>query len=83
MFGWEIDHVYPTSRLNMMGIPRKLWNHPLNIRAMHWKNNFSKANSFPQYTSAVVDCGFTNMEQNSVFWVSEELQDELNRFFKI
>ena len=83
MFGWEIDHVYPTSRLNMMGIPRKLWNHPLNIRAMHWKNNFSKANSFPQYTSAVVDCGFTNMQQNSVFWVSEELQDELNRLFKI
>ena len=31
MFGWEIDHIYPVSRLRCLGVPEVLWDNPLNI----------------------------------------------------
>lgn len=83
MFGWEIDHIYPISKLKQMDVPEELWNHPLNLRALHWKNNCMKGDSYPMYTSAVVGFGDTNMEQQRAFWVSEPLQYSLRRLFKI
>jgi len=83
LFGWEIDYIFPLSRLQQLGVPQELWNHPLNIRALHWKNRFSKGNSYPRYTSTVVDGGATNMEQHVVFWVSDPLQYKLQKVFKL
>lgn len=83
MFGWEIDHIYPTFKLRQLGVPERLWNNPLNIRAFHWKNNYSKEASYPMYTSAVIGYGDTNMEQQNVFWISDPLQDSLRGLFKI
>ena len=83
MFGWEIDHVYPIHKLKMLNVPEYLWNNPLNLRALHWKNNRSKGTSYPMYISAVIGYGDTNMEQQNVFWVSDPLQDSLRHLFKI
>lgn len=83
MFGWEIDHIYPIDKLKSLGVPDVLWDNPLNLRALHWKNNYSKGASYPMYTSAVIGYGDTNMEQKNVFWVSEPLQDSLRQLFKI
>ncbi|WP_321480353.1 hypothetical protein [uncultured Bacteroides sp.] len=81
IFGWEIDHIYPISRLQQLNVPADLWDHPLNLRALHWKNKFSKGNSYPRYTSMVIEEGATNMEQRIVFWISEPLQYELRKLF--
>lgn len=83
MFGWEVDHIYPVSLLKQLNVPEKLWNHPLNLRAFHWKNNRMKSSSYPMYTSAVIGYGDTNMEQQNVFWVSDPLQDSLRQLFRI
>lgn len=83
MFGWEIDHIYPINQLKQMNVPEELWNHPLNLRALHWKNNRMKGDSYPMYTSSVLGYGDTNMEQQRAFWVSEPLQYSLRRLFKI
>lgn len=83
MFGWEIDHIYPVFKLKQLGVSEKLWDNPLNIRALHWKNNRSKGASYPMYISTVIGYGDTNMEQHNVFWISDPLQDSLRELFKI
>lgn len=82
-FGWVIDHVYPVLKLRTLNVSEKLWNDPLNIRALHWQNNWSKANSYPMYTSFVASHGDANIKVQNVFWVSEELQYRLRKLFKI
>lgn len=83
MFGWEIDHIYPVQKLKQLDVPAELWDNPLNLRALHWKNNRMKGSSYPMYRSAVIGYGDTNLEQQNVFWVSDPLQDSLRQLFKI
>lgn len=83
MFGWEIDHIYPVSRLRCLGVPEVLWDNPLNIRALHWRNNLSKGNEYPIYTSVVTDEGATNVSCELTYLVNEALQDELRSLFKV
>lgn len=83
MFGWEIDHICPIFRLKQLNVSNVLWDNPLNIRAMHWRNKQSKGTSYPTYTSEVVGSGDINMEQRAEFLVSDLLQDSLNDLFKI
>lgn len=82
-FGWDIDHVYPISKLRLLKVPRELWNHVTNIRAMHWKNNQSKANAFPTYITKVQSEGEKNIESERTFYIEESLQYSLRCLFKI
>ena len=52
-YGWDIDHVFPVAKLRYHKVPRMLWNHTLNIRAIHWKNNLLKSNAYPHLTSTL------------------------------
>lgn len=83
LFGWEIDHIYPVFRLKVLGIPEKKWDHPLNIRALHWQNNLSKGDSYPMYTAVLSDEGATNIKCEAIYWVNEVLQYSLRKLFKI
>lgn len=44
-FGWNIDHKLPLSKGGN--------NHPLNLHALHYKNNEKKADNFPDFEGAV------------------------------
>ena len=44
-YGWTIDHKYPVSLGGN--------DHPLNLHALHIKNNEMKANNFPNFEGAV------------------------------
>lgn len=44
-FCWTIDHKYPVSLGGN--------DHPLNLHALHYKNNEKKANHFPNFEGAV------------------------------
>lgn len=72
--GWELDHIYPVSRLKSLNVPEELWDHPLNIRALHWQNNLSKGNSYLMYTAVVSDEGAINIKCEAVFRLEEGLK---------
>src|SRR5574344_846204 len=82
-FGWDIDHVLPIAKLRLYKVPRTLWNHASNIRAMHWKNNQSKSNSYPYYIACVEHYENLNITIEKGFNVEEALQYQLRTLFKI
>ncbi len=54
-YGWEIDHILPTSKGGT--------DHTTNLRALHWQNNRSKSDDFPDYTAAITSNGNINIEK--------------------
>lgn len=60
-FGWEIDHMFPESLGgNENGI---------NLQAMQWENNRTKADNFPSYKTAITSDGenYKRLEQSWKF----------------
>lgn len=81
LYGWEIDHIIPIFILKQNKVPTELWNHPKNIRALHWENNRSKGNSYPIYKVSISSDNNLNSHVNSQFLLSEVLQYELSKIF--
>ena len=52
-YGWVIDHILP---LALGGDDREV-----NLRALHYQNNLSKADNYPSYLSAVQLVGEENV----------------------
>lgn len=50
-FGWEVDHIYPESKLKEKDVPENLVNNIINLRPLNWKNNVSKGADYPHYQS--------------------------------
>jgi hypothetical protein len=53
IYGWEIDHILPIAKGGT--------DHTENLRAIHWKNNRSKGDDFPNYESSVTSEGNKNI----------------------
>lgn len=70
VLGWEIDHVYPTSK----GGDSELEN----LRPMNWANNRSKADDFPTYTCAIKSDDDKNVPSKEELTVNEELKKTLS-----
>lgn len=50
-FGWEVDHIYPESKLKDLEVPNELIDNMVNLRPLNWKNNVSKGSDYPHYQS--------------------------------
>ena len=72
-FGWTIDHTIPKSLYKDNGYDST----PLNRRAMHWKNNESKSNDFPQYKCVVTSDGNKNISKEMVKYIKADTITEL------
>lgn len=72
-FGWQIDHVYPKS----LGGDDNL----RNLRAMHWRNNESKADDFPSYIARVTSCDNNNVECYNSHTVNQSLREYLSQLY--
>ncbi len=83
LFGWEIDHIYPTSELRDKGITDELIDDLKNLRPINWKNNASKGSNYPFYTACLIadDENATNVERNVGKVVNQQVQDELKALF--
>jgi hypothetical protein len=68
-FGWEVDHVFPQSKGGTDDL--------LNLRPMHWENNRSKADDFPQYSGVLTSKDNTNIREEKSYTVNEKLIAEL------
>ena len=83
-FGWEIDHICPISKLRKYGIDFEKIDNIINLRALNIKNNRSKGDSYPVYTStttAVNDERNHDIEETYV--VNQVKQNELSKFFSL
>lgn len=49
IYGWEVDHIYPESKLKELGVPQELIDNIANLRPLNWKNNVSKSIDYPHY----------------------------------
>lgn len=82
-FGWEIDHVYPETKLHAMGVSQHLIDDKLNLRALHWRNNASKGGNYPSYIATVKAENDRNKIVEIPMEVNTELQSMLNRLFNL
>lgn len=75
LYGWQVDHIYPKSKGGN--------EHPLNLRALHCKNNLSKGDDYPSYYGEVTSEGNTNKVERQVFTVNHEKQTQLKKIYNL
>ena len=75
IFGWQIVHFFPISKGGD--------ENPLNLRALHYKNNLSKGDDYPSYYGEVTSEGNTNKIERQVFTVNHEKQGQLREIYNI
>lgn len=73
--GWEIDHVYPSSKGGSDDLA--------NLRPMNWQNNRSKANNYPSYQCVIKSSDNKNVKSDESRVINEALQEILKTKFKI
>lgn len=85
IFGWEIDHIYPASKLKQKGVSVDNIDDIINLRPINCKNNASKGANYPYYTACLTadDENATNVETNTGKVVNRQVQEKLNAFYKV
>lgn len=82
-FGWEIDHIFPESRLQLEKVSQESIDDILNLRPLHWKNNASKGADYPTYRSSTKAVGNHNEDIAGVFDVNAEVQKKLKELYAL
>ena len=82
IFGWEIDHIYPVSKLKEKGCLGEQIDNIINLRPLNCKNNASKADNYPFYTASLTASAneATNVKTNVGKVVHISLQEQLKNF---
>ncbi len=83
MYGWEIDHIFPQSKLEDMGICISLIDDLRNLRPMQHENNVSKSIDYPSYLAVVTSDGNKNIYKDASLTVNEETRTVLAQLFKL
>lgn len=73
-FGWEIDHIFPTT---LGGDENEI-----NLRPLQWENNLSKSNDYPSYNAAVQSDGNNNVRKSMQYTVNAALQEKLRKIYQ-
>ncbi len=73
-YGWEIDHVYPEALGGDDDIR--------NLRAMHWRNNASKADDYPSYIARMTSEENYNKECYNSHTVNASLREFIKQKYK-
>lgn len=81
-FGWEIDHIVPRSILESQNVSDDKINDMENLRPLNWRNNESKGDDYPDYTSSVTSQDDTNVLINQTYTVNKNKQQTLKRIFE-
>lgn len=81
--GWEIDHIYPKSKLLERGVCEDLIDDVRNLRPLHWKNNLSKGNDYPGYQACVRSEEDYNSEIDTERTVDAETQKKIKELYDL
>lgn len=83
IYGWEIDHIYPQSRLEKQNLSTELIDDLKNLRPMQHQNNASKSDDYPSYIAVVTSEGRKNIYKQFPLTVNETIRNQLAQLFKI
>ena len=83
MYGWEIDHIVPRSRLQKKGYMPSEIDSLINLRALQHQNNTSKGDDYPSYTAIVTAEANRNVERMQNLTVNEKLRNQLKQHFQL
>ena len=81
IYGWQIDHICPRAILEELGYNEDEIDNIVNLRAMNWRNNNSKSDDYPSYTSVITSEGNTNVEREEYRIVNKSLQEKLEQLY--
>lgn len=81
-FGWEVDHIYPESKLRSKNVPENMIDDPINLRPLNWKNNLSKSADYPSYQATMKSEDNKNVEGVYEFTVNERVRNEVERLYR-
>ena len=82
-YGWQIDHIYPESKLQLKRFSQKDIDDIRNLRPLHWKNNASKSADYPTYHSVVKAVDNHNEDIDDTFEVNTDVQSVLRDLYGI
>lgn len=83
VFGWQIDHIYPQSKLKERGFSQDAIDNPVNIRAMQHQNNQSKGTDYPDYMAVVTSQDNRNVQQRTSLSINAKKQAELKQLYNL
>lgn len=83
IYGWEIDHIYPKSRLEARGFSAKMIDDLRNLRPMQHSNNESKSDDYPSYICAVTSEGLKNKYYDGPLTVNEATRKILAELYNL
>ena len=82
VYGWEVDHVYPMSKLKSFGVEQNEIDDVRNLRPLNWKNNVSKGADYPSYRAVCIADGNRNTETEKELIVNQDVQKVIKDLFK-
>lgn len=83
IYGWQIDHVCPVAFLAKLGYTEDQINNIENLRPMNWRNNISKSDDYPSYTSAITSDGDLNVEKEESKIVNVLRRNKLEQLYPL
>jgi len=75
IYGWEIDHIYPTEKGGKDDFD--------NLRALQWENNRSKKDDYPYYSASVQAEGSANVHRERQLSINQQVQDRLRVMYNL
>ena len=82
-YGWQIDHIYPESKLKLRSLDQESIDDLQNLRPIHWRNNASKGADYPTYHSVVKAVDNHNEDIDDTFEVNAKIQETLRELYGI
>lgn len=81
-FGWEVDHIYPESKLRSLNVPGEMIDNLVNLRPLNWKNNDSKGVDYPYYQASIKSEGRSNVEGEYQMSINDKVQKKIVELYK-
>lgn len=81
IYGWEIDHIYPKSRLKERGFKEDTISDIRNLRPMQHQNNASKGDDYPSYTAIITSEGNKNIEKECNLTVNPATREIIEQLY--
>lgn len=82
IYGWEVDHIYPESKLKKSNVPTEVIDNIKNLRPLNWKNNLSKSDDYPSYRAVCEASGNINIDIEKEFIINQEVRKIIEELYK-